>query len=253
MNQDNKVIFLTSSPDDSYQFEDEWVTGPFTQKNRFLENVAQVWPEDARVLVITAAPDDEERNEEMMNYLETVFSESGLPVEEMDLLDSRTMAYADEWVSESNVIILGGGHVPTQNDFFQWIELRRLMEEFSGVVIGISAGTMNCADEVYAPPEEPGETFDPDYEKFFPGLGLTDIQVLPHYDKVKEEELDGLDIVSEIWLPDSFGHEFLVLPDGSYVLCENGRETLYGRAYRIADGQFEQICADGESVVLMEE
>lgn len=253
MNQDHKVIFLTSSPDDSYQFEGEWVTGPFTKKNQFLEQVTRVWPQEAHVLVIMAAPDEAERNEEMMNYLETVFSKSGLPVEDMELLDSRSMACADEWVPESNVIILGGGHVPTQNGFFDWIELRRLMEGFSGVVIGISAGTMNCAGEVYAPPEEPGETYDPDYEKFFPGLGLTKIQVLPHYDKVKEEQLDGLDIVSEIWLPDSFGHEFLVLPDGSYVLCENGRETLYGRAYRIADGEFGQICADEESVVLTEE
>jgi len=253
MEQTDQVIFLTSSPDDSYQFEGEWVTGPFTEKNGFLEQVTRVWPEDARVLVVSASPDEEEQNDQMMDYLETVFERSGLPVDEMELLDSRTMEFADAWVPESNVMILGGGHVPTQNGFFDWIELRRLMEEFSGVVIGISAGTMNCAEEVYAPPEEPGETFDPDYEKFFQGLGLTGIQVLPHYDKVKNEELDGLDIVQEIWIPDSFGHEFLVLPDGSYVLCEDGRETLYGRAYRIADGEFEQICADGESVVLTED
>jgi len=31
---------------------------------------------------------------------------------------------------------------------------------------------MNCADTVYAQPEEPGEAVDPDYQRFIPGLGL---------------------------------------------------------------------------------
>ena len=252
MKQGSKIIFLTSSPDDSYQIQGEWVTGPFTKKNHFLENVTRVWPEHAHVLVITASPDADEQNGEMMRYLETVFRESGLGVEELELLDRHTEKYARDWVAESSVLILGGGHVPTQNAFFQEIGLRRLLERFSGVIIGISAGTMNCADLVYAQPELPGETQDPHYRRYIPGLGLTRIQVLPHYDKVKHEKLDGLWIIDEISVADSDGKEFLALPDGSYVLCQGGRETVYGRAYRIADRRLSQICRDGEAVVLQE-
>ena len=250
MKQDSKVVFLTSSPDDSYQIEGEWVTGPFTRKNRFLEQVSRVWPRRAHVLVITAAPDADAQNGEMMGYLETVFAESGLDVEELGLLDSHTAGYAAAWVEESSVLILGGGHVPTQNAFFQRIGLRQLLERFSGVIIGISAGTMNCADLVYAQPELPGEPRDPCYRRYLPGLGLTRTQVLPHYDKVKHEKLDGLWIIDDISVPDSRGREFLALPDGSYVLCQDGRETVYGRAYRIADGRLNQICGDGEAAVL---
>lgn len=252
MKQGGKIIFLTSSPDDSCQIQGEWVTGPFTKKNHFLENVTRVWPEHAHVLVITASPDADEQNREMMGYLETVFRESGLRVEELELLDRHTEKYARDWVEESSVLILGGGHVPTQNAFFQEIGLRRLLERFSGVIIGISAGTMNCADLVYAQPELPGETRDPHYRRYIPGLGLTRIQVLPHYDKVKHEKLDGLWIIDEISVADSDGKEFLALPDGSYVLCEGGKETVYGRAYRIADRRLNQVCRDGEAVVLQE-
>ena len=46
------------------------------------------------------------------------------------------------------------------------------------------------------------------------------------------------------------GHEFLALNDGSYLMIEDGTETVYGKAYRIKDGCQEQICKDGESVVL---
>lgn len=250
MEQGSKIVFLTSSPDDSYQIQGEWVTGPFTKKNHFLEHVSRVWPDHAHVLVITASPDADKQNAEMMGYLETVFEESGLMVEELALLDRHTMKYAKDWVEESGVIILGGGHVPTQNAFFREIRLERLMEAFSGVIIGISAGTMNCAQLVYAQPELPGETNDPRYERFIPGLGLTKINVLPHYDKVKHERLDGQWVIDEISMSDSGGREFLALPDGSYVLCENGRETVYGRAYRIADYLLNQICRDGEAVVL---
>lgn len=35
---------------------------------------------------------------------------------------------------------------------------------------------MNCADTVYAQPEEPGEAVDPDYQRFIPGLGADDAE-----------------------------------------------------------------------------
>ena len=81
---------------------------------------------------------------------------------------------------KSDLIILAGGHVPTQNAFFQDIGLRKLIKDYQGVVLGISAGTMNAADRVYIQPEEPGETV-PEFQRFGEGLGITRINVLPHY------------------------------------------------------------------------
>ena len=67
---------------------------------------------------------------------------------------------------------------------------------------GISAGSMNMAQTVYAQPEEPGEGIDPDYVRFFPGLDLTEVNVLPHYQKVKNDTVDGLRLFEDITLPD---------------------------------------------------
>ena len=113
--------------------------------------------------------------------------------------------------------------------------------EFSGMAI-----TMNSADLVYAQPEEAGEAVDPNYQKFITGLGLTGINVCPHYQMVKDFYLDGMRLFEEITYGDSHGHEFVALPDGSYILSENGVETIWGEAYLIKDGYIEQICRNGE-------
>lgn len=247
------VVFLTSSPDASYQVDGEWVTGPFTSRNGFLERVRAAWPAKARVLLITATPDEEEKNREMADYFQKVFAASDLPVARMRLVEEATARNLPRWMETANVLILGGGHVPTQNAFFQRLRLRRLLEKkpFSGVIIGISAGSMNGADRVYAQPELPGEAIDPDYVRDLPGLGLTRQNILPHYQMVKDNWLDGMRLMEDITYGDSIGRQgFYALEDGSYLLCAEGRETIYGVAYRIAGGRLTQVCREGESLEL---
>jgi dipeptidase E len=109
---------------------------------------------------------------------------------------------------------------------------------------------MNCADDVYAQPELPGESIDPNYVRHLEGLALTRLNILPHYQAVKNSRLDGKRLFEDITYADSMGQNFLVLPDGSYVLGENGHETLYGEAWSITDGHIEKICRDGQTLAL---
>ena len=117
-------------------------------------------------------------------------------------------------------------------------------------MIGISAGSMNCCDQVYAQPEEPGEAIDPGYQRFITGLGLTDVMILPHYQQVKDNLVDGLRLFEDISIPDSRGQLFYVLPDGSFVLQEGPHRTLFGEAWRLRDGQMEKIAEYGEHVAV---
>lgn len=253
MNKKNngRIVFLTSSPDGSWQTEDgTWITGPFTFRNGFLDQMRSVWKDPSNVLAITAFPDEDEKNDEMLQYYTRVLAASELPVAEIRMLDRRTAGHVKEWMADSDFVILGGGHVPTEHAFFEKLGLKELIRDFSGVIMGISAGTMNSAELVYAQPELEGEAVDPGYVKFFPGLGLTALNILPHYQMVKDYTLDGMRLFEEITFSDSYGHEFLVLEDGSYVRCDDNGEVLYGNAYRIADGVMEQICGEGEQLVL---
>ena len=91
---------------------------------------------------------------------------------------------------------------------------------------------------------------DPLYERWITGLGITNINIYPHFQKLRDEYLDGMRIIEDITFEDSVGHEIIALNDGSYIMIENGQTTLYGEAYRIKDRQLTQICKDGEFIIL---
>lgn len=107
---------------------------------------------------------------------------------------------------------------------------------------------MNCAEMVYALPELEGEGLDAGYQRFFPGLGITRHRIIPHFQDVRTDMVDGLRVIEDMAFPDSVGREFIALNDGSFIIHDNGMENLYGEAYRIKDGNMTQICGPGEMV-----
>lgn len=245
-----RSVFLTSSPCDDDVPEGVDLPCIFFEKNRFVVNLRRRIGPVARLLVIAADPYDHPLNDEMTHTFAGCFNHHGMRISNVEILDSRTEQHAAELVENSNVILLGGGHVPTQSAFFNRIGLKILLKDYQGVVIGISAGSMNCASIVYAQPECPGESLDPYYRRFIPGLGLSDVMILPHYQKERHTILDGRRLYEDITYQDSLGHRFIAIPDGSYVLVENGRARLYGEGYCIEGGAIRAICGEEEAVEL---
>lgn len=238
------IIFLTSSP--TGPLDNSRPVNGVDEKNNFLVNLKKYWKDNARCLIISAFPADDPANDDMQGGMACAMQRSGLTLSAFDVWDNRTKDYSEEVLNSYDVVFQGGGHVPTQNEFFQRIHLREKIQKFDGVVIGISAGTMNSADVVYAQPELEGEAVNPEYQRFISGLGLTNTNILPHYQMVKDWYLDGMRLFEDITYGDSFGKEFLVLTDGSYLAIKDGREYVFGEAYRIADGRIEQICVDDQ-------
>ena len=233
------TLFLTSSP---------CVIGAprviLNPANGFVERLQKALPKWPRVLLIAADPGNHDSVCRFGNEMARAFREFGFPMGAFFTLDGSNADEAPFLVACSDLIILMGGHVPTQNAFFRELSLRQLLEGYEGCVMGISAGTMNCADVVYAQPEEPGEAIDPDYEKFIPGLGLTEVNILPHYQQVKDYMLDGMRLYEDITYTDSMGHLFFALPDGSYYYQDEERAAFYGKIYRLENGIFEQLTSD---------
>ena len=228
------VLFLTSSP--TGDLDGAYVPDGIDTRSGFLDMLRERWKQPSRGVIISAFPDNFPANDEMRGFFEDACIRSGLGLSCFDVWDFRTEDTSRERLMSYDVIFLGGGHVPTQNAFFAELSLREKLQGFDGIVIGISAGSMNCAELVYASPEEPGEAVDPDYRRFFPGLGLTRTNVLPHYQLVKDDIKDGIPLFSAIVLPDSRGREFVILPDGSFVLEENGTRGIYGPHHIVSNG-----------------
>ena len=244
------TLFLTSSPCDDNVPKGCELPCVYFERNEFVANLRKYVAPGGRLLVIAAWPDDYARNDEMAQTFAGCFAWHGMGFSQVDVLDRRNVERADELVAASDVILLAGGHVPTENAFFKSLGLRELLVGYTGVIMGVSAGSMNAADTVYVQPEEAGEAVDPHFVRWTQGLGLTDKNILPHYNMVKDNILDGLRLFEDVTYPDSAGHPLYVLPDGSYILEADGASTLYGEAYLLHNGVMEYICREGESITL---
>jgi dipeptidase E len=239
----SKEIFLTSSPVEP----DGMALNP---KNRFADRFRTSCAKRSRALFITSAPDQIAFTEKFAGSMFELLKQSGMAMQSAAILDGRNADRTEQLLGDCDLVILAGGHVPTQNAFFREISLRERMTSFDGTVLGISAGTMNSADIVYAQPEEAGEGIDPAYQKFLTGLNLTKCRILPHYQQTKDMVLDGKRLFEEITYPDSIGQTFYALPDGSYLYSTGAKEVLCGEVYQIRDGICRKICSEDEEVIL---
>ncbi len=219
------------------------------EDNGLLEMIRSLWKADSKVMIISGSPEDPDRNDSILNVLKQSFLLSSLEVSEFLICDERNKDIADR-IPEMDVLILAGGHVPTQNAFMKTLRLKEKLQDWDGLLIAWSAGSMNCAETVYAGPELPGEALDPDFQRWISGLGITKTNIFPHFEELKDDVLDGMRLIEDITYADSMGHEIIALNNGSYIVSEDGVETLYGEAYRIKDGVLEQICRKDEQIVL---
>lgn len=224
------TLFLTSSPTLGRG-------GPLDPSNGFIETLRAAVKPNAVGLFVTSEPENPGFTDGVSAAMRCALEAEGITFSDFFALDDRNAGETGALTAKADLIILSGGHVPTQNAFFRRIALREHLKGYDGVLLGISAGTMNSADTVYAQPELDGESTDPAYQRFLPGLGLTQKMILPHYQAVKDTILDGKRLFEDITYPDSMGREFFAIPDGSYLYAVNGREEFRGTVLRIKDGK----------------
>ena len=244
------ILFLTGSPT-------RFGEPSFTEDNGFLAEVKKsllsvTGPDRLpRVLLVSADPDDAGYISSVTKGMSDCIHLSGIETEWIIMLERSNASQAAEFVRDADWIILCGGHVPTQNKFIHEIRLKELIKDFQGVVMGCSAGSMNCAERVYSHPELPGEVANPAYKRWLNGLGLTNIQLIPHMEQVRNATIDGLRLFEDIAFPDSWGHRFYTFPDGGYVKVANGRSILYGEAYEISRGEMRQVSEENKTYTFM--
>ncbi|MCQ2146147.1 MAG: Type 1 glutamine amidotransferase-like domain-containing protein [Bacteroidales bacterium] len=238
------VIYLTGSP--TRKGEDH-----FTSDNGLLQEVLSDLPKDPVVLLVSADPDNDAYNASVYTSMCACFVRSGIKAKSYDMLKRSNCDKAEQLVLGADFVVLCGGHVPTQNKFFEEIGLRKIMESYDGVVMGCSAGAMNCADIVYSHPELPGESVDPSYRRILRGLGLTDISLVPHYEDVRHAILDGKRLFEDIIFQDSYQRKFYTFRDGGYVVIRDSRPELRGEAWEISRGGMHKICEENQKYTFM--
>ncbi len=218
--------FLTSSPCIQGQ-------RAFNPENQFIDELLRQVPKQCRATFICSDPIRYDFNDHIANDMLVCFQQIGIDFITFDIIDDRNAHIASELILGRDLLIFAGGHVPTQNAFFNKIHLKNILNDYDQVIMGISAGAMNCSSLVYAIPEACGEAIDPHYQRFIHGLGITDTILIPHYNQLKGSFVDSLLMFEEIAIPDSLNHRFYTLMDGSYIYGDGTIEEVRGECYLI--------------------
>ena len=231
------IYFLTSSP-----YGEDQVS--FVKQSDFVETLKKFWSKPCNVLYIASFPDTFDITDQYAKRHEGIYREAGFQVENWTVLDYRNSKNVHELIKNAGVIILSGGHCMTEAKFFEELNLREGLKGFDGIIIGVSAGSMNSAETVYAPEEYEEELSDKNFVRFYPGLGLTKTNIFPHYQIYKDEVFGGKRMIEDIVCHDSIGHKFYVFCDGSYVLGDGVTETIHGPYIIIEDGKISEEKCD---------
>lgn len=235
-----KTIILTSRMDthdtDEYGVR---TSHPFGNDNGILDTLKACVKSYGKLLYVASSENNYEITDTYANLVFKSFSET-LPFHTYAVLDGRVNE-VEKLVKSADLIILGGGHVPTQNRYFEKIALRQILSELDTPVLGISAGSMNMAKLVYCPPELEGEATDKNFKLLLQGLGLTNINVFPHYNDMFDFVLDDLRMMEDIVIPHSFMLPVYLLSDGDYIVQTGDKIEYHGSVKLLHCGVMQEI------------
>ena len=222
-----RTLILTSRLD-THDTDEYGVRTPhnFGNENGILDVIKSCVSSYGKLLYVASSRDDYEITDMYANLVFESFRMT-LPFDTYSILDGR-VDDVKGLVDSADFIILGGGHVPTQNEYFNSIGLRDILSSLDTPVLGISAGSMNMAKLVYCPPELPGEALDKNFKLLLQGLGLTSINVFPHYNDMVDFVLDDLRMMEDIVVPHSFMLPVYILSDGDFIVDTGTKITYHG-------------------------
>ena len=174
----------------------------------------------------------QEKTDHYFKFFLDMFADIGITFEETCVVDGRlSVVEVQKVVKEADVVWLSGGDTPVQFGYFQKYGLDKVIGQHQGIIIGMSAGSINMAETTIC-------TLSCGHRKqeIYRGLGCVDISVEPHFD---------IDKVSDELLELSKGYVIYGLCDDAIIVCKDGDLEFYGEIYKIEGGNVERIDLGG--------
>lgn len=125
----------------------------------------------------------------------------------------------DDELKSYDVIFLMGGNPINQIEIINKINLKNIINK-AKVVIGVSAGAINLSKEAI---------YFNDYSEkieMYDGIGLTDINVYPHFDITSEYFVEEVKMVSRL-------KSLIALPNNSFIKIDDKQIEFIGDSFKI--------------------
>ena len=185
---------------------------------------------------IAANPNKYEKNDKMFfgdgvcPGVVNMLKSCGIEINETVLLDDRIDAQtAKSIIERADVVYLLGGDPMSQYKFLENIGCVELLKNFNGVVFGISAGSMNCANNVLYFAEDGSN----DIVKYN-GLSISPIYIYPHFSTDNEELVSQLKQLSK-------NAKIFALQNDSYIKITDNKTEIVGKCYLFSNEKFTEI------------
>lgn len=125
----------------------------------------------------------------------------------------------DDELKSYDAIFLMGGNPINQIEIINKINLKNIINK-AKVVIGVSAGAINLSKEAiyFNDYSEKVEMYD--------GIGLTDINVYPHFDITNEYFVEEVKMVSRL-------KSLIALPNNSFIKIDDKQIEFIGDSFKI--------------------
>ena len=141
-----------------------------------------------RLVFLSAWPDDAARNDEDAAGMHGMFTEWGMGFERFAVIDERTSSEeGTRMLMAADCVFLMGGNPTAQMQFIRQRNLADPLRDFGGVLLGVSAGSINMARRALDVWESP---------KPYEGLGLTGITIKSHVNEGEEARREKLRAIS---------------------------------------------------------
>ncbi|MCL2101520.1 MAG: Type 1 glutamine amidotransferase-like domain-containing protein [Fibromonadales bacterium] len=201
--------------------------------NKILANIKKYTPKYESIVFVANNPDDERENNEFSKMFFESFEAAGLMFKNKTILDNKNKEQASALIENADLIILCGGNVPKQNEFFWQTGIKKSLASTKALIIGISAGAMNLCEKAFCLPESRAELSE---HRWFDGLGFFSKVLVPHFNGVTTRPYNGINI-DEYTFQKSYEYELLGFPNDSYILLDKEGTHYFGDFYAIKDGK----------------
>ena len=178
-------------------------------------------PRRESLVLISAWPEDDARNDDDSDGMHEMFAERGMPFTEHRVIDRRTSAAdAVRLVREADCVFLMGGDPVLQMALIRDLGLVSELRAIRTVILGISAGSMNMGRYVADVWES---------KALYEGIGLTDIVTKGHY----TEGAWFLPSLKEL----SMTRPIVAMEDESAIFLQGGAAWKIGNIHWIDKGE----------------
>lgn len=221
-----RINYLFSGLDKEKGFTEE-------QKNNLLKDI----PSNSTITFIATTFNNHEKTDHNLNKLIDMFKNIGINFKTIHLIDSRIEeSTMKEYLKESNIIFLMGGNPEEQMAKINEYHLASIIKNFSGIILGVSAGSMNQTTNVIYYDEDIGERLI-EYE----GLGFLDINLYPHLD------FNNIPYLKEIFEVSKHG-KIIALPNESFIKIINNIPEYHGEHYYVENDTIDIPGASYENI-----